>query len=203
MGFRPVLDIPVLDIDVIGSAYGFPPAGMVAGKNYGTPFIEFGAVHNATGGLLVANPIYVPRTLTVVALECEVTGGAAASNLRMGIYKDDGLGFPEDLVTGSDVSVSTVAAGIKTGVINVSLDQGLYWLAHVRQDVGNPGFADIKGYTGIIGTSGAFRLSGGTGSGWRDGLGNHQGALPNPFPPGAGTIQDNAPAAVRVMMTIG
>lgn len=198
MGFRPSAP----SIEVIGSAFGFPPLAMVGAKSYGTPFVEFGALTNQTGGLLSCTPIWVPRSLSVDALEIEVTTGAATSNFRMGIYEDTGLGFPGALVAGSEVSVATTAAGIQTGVIAAALTQGLYWLAGVRQGTGNPTMVGIAGYTGVVGTSGALRISGGMGAGWRDGVGNHAGALPNPFPSGAGTIQDNAPSFPRIMMRV-
>ena len=57
------------------------------------------------------------------------TGGAA----RIGLYADNGAGYPGALVAGSDggALIATSGAAVQSNTINLTLQSGWYWLASI------------------------------------------------------------------------
>lgn len=110
---------------------------------------RFGATHNRryvagmltnatalTTGVVAANtlialPFYVGETTLFDLLGCQVTTAGASSNVRMGIYADDGNVFPSTLINES-AAISSATVGMKEHTIptaNQTFSPGLYWLA--------------------------------------------------------------------------
>lgn len=93
--------------------------------------------NNALGnGILRVAPMFVPRGITLDRLGLEVTGaGDADSVLRIGIYKDNGDGFPGDLL----IDAGTVPGDAIAACAEITIDQivrkGLYWVGAVPQGV--------------------------------------------------------------------
>lgn len=79
-------------------------------------------------GSLKASPIYVGKNRTVDRIQAEVTTFGASSKLRLGIYADDGTGYPGALVVDSG-EIDAGSNGVKNVTIAASLSPGLYWLA--------------------------------------------------------------------------
>lgn len=77
----------------------------------------------------------VPSAITVTAIGAEITvAGDVGSKLRLGIYADDGNGFPAARV----VDAGTIAgdsATVQEVVCNVALTPGIYWIGGALQDV--------------------------------------------------------------------
>jgi len=85
-----------------------------------------------TNNTIYATPFCVGRTITIHQIESEVVLAGQRSDCRMGIYNDTGNGYPEKLISGSDVSsANTDSVGIitKTFAQDKLLLDGLYWLA--------------------------------------------------------------------------
>lgn len=83
-----------------------------------------------TANVLRAIPFIVPKTITVDRIAINVTT-LLTGNVRFGIYRDNGLGYPGSLVLDGG-AVSTATAGVKSVAINQVLNGGqLYWLAIV------------------------------------------------------------------------
>lgn len=86
-----------------------------------------------TANTLRAWPIIVPKGFTFSGFVTEITTNVGASTYRIGIYTDNGSGYPDALVANSDVGNidSAAAAAIRTSTLaaNVTLTPGLYWLA--------------------------------------------------------------------------
>lgn len=109
-------------------------------------------------GSLRATVFPVPRQITVTELHCEVTvAGDAGSVVRMGIYADDGFGYPGALLVdgGTDIATTT---GMKVVAFSaVTLLAGNYWVAAVYQGgtVTQPTVRVISTAAVAIGTSSA------------------------------------------------
>lgn len=83
--------------------------------------------------VLRLTPMDVPLALTLTGLAIEVTSAGDASCVsRLGIYADDGTGYPGALV----LDAGTVAAdstGVKTITISQALTTGRYWVGAATQ----------------------------------------------------------------------
>jgi hypothetical protein len=94
-----------------------------------------------TAGDLYCMPVVLPYdSVTLQALGLDVTtAGSAGSVARMGIFADDGTGYPGALVAGSEVSgIVTTATGFKSGTLAAPLTirGGFYWFGLVAQTAG-------------------------------------------------------------------
>lgn len=73
-------------------------------------------------------PVVVPNRVTLSKLGAEITAaGAAGSLLRLGIWADDGTGFPAALVADAGTIDGTVVGVQEIGSLAVKLKPGLYW----------------------------------------------------------------------------
>jgi len=162
-----------------------------------------GSYHGGTGSntaSIVANRLYatylvIPRAVTVDRIGLTVYEAAEGAHLRLGIYRDDNLdAYPESLVLDAGV-VGGDTTGEKTITIDQHLPAGIYFLAFVAD--GTPKLwlqADPRWRCpmGQVGTGIGYY-----GNVWQV---NSQayGVLPNPFPTGAASINDEWQIAVRV-----
>ena len=83
-------------------------------------------------GTLYAYPVYVPNTITVKTLNLSVTTGQTGGVGHIGIYKDNGAGYPGALIydSGSNVGPTTTAMTVITPTAgSVVLNPGIYWIA--------------------------------------------------------------------------
>lgn len=79
---------------------------------------------------LRAYPVYFPRAVTIDKLATYVNTGVASSNIRIGIYTDNGSFYPDTLIVDSG-DISTASGGQKEATVTQSLSPDLYWFAHV------------------------------------------------------------------------
>lgn len=82
---------------------------------------------------LRAAPLYWPGGV-IDAIGIAVTTGAATSTVRLGIYADDGTGYPGALILDAG-TVNSTTTGHKEIVLStpILLPAGLYWLVGVAQ----------------------------------------------------------------------
>lgn len=104
----------------------------VTGRFYGLPEGATPVAVLTVASTLYAYPVYVPNEVTVSSLTISVTTGQTGGAAHFGIYKDNGAGYPGELVYDSGVvsgltSTTTVA---KTGVAT-TLNAGVYWIATI------------------------------------------------------------------------
>ncbi|KKK64549.1 hypothetical protein LCGC14_2983100, partial [marine sediment metagenome] len=84
-----------------------------------------------TADRLYALPCSITRPMTLDRLAFEVTGaGAGGTAARLGIYDDDGAGYPGALVVDAG-TVLVDGVGVKAITINQAIEPGLYWLGLV------------------------------------------------------------------------
>ena len=155
-----------------------------------------------------ARPIYIPTSHTFTAIGVGVNLAAAAGGVvRLGLYADNGSGYPGALVTDYG-TVSVAASGLASISITEALTAGnLYWLCAAFQ--GSPAtqalmyfddgaLSPIGGSTPYYAAGTGASLSpfpvtyGGLSSGY--GISGVAGALPNPFT--VGGSPDIAPAVM-------
>jgi parallel beta-helix repeat protein len=85
---------------------------------------------------LTACQVLVSEPCTITVIGCNVTVAAAGSFVRMGIYADNGHGYPGALVANSDtgqIDASTTGNKTFTYGTPLTLAPGVYWLAGVSQ----------------------------------------------------------------------
>lgn len=89
----------------------------------------------ATTGTLSANTLYflpfaVADACTVDRLAIEVTGATGAGKAHVGIFTNDSLAVPGDLLVDSG-EISLATTGVKTSTVSTALAPGWYWSAFV------------------------------------------------------------------------
>ncbi len=136
---------------------------------------------------LRAIPFVVSKVMTVDQMAVNVTTAGTASNVRVGIYADNGNNYPGALVVDAGTAVTT-STGVKTFTtgLPVTLDPGLYWLAHTAdgsaaatlRTFAVASLHPVLGYASTLPTNAQF--------GWD--VSRTYAALPNPFTAGAAAI---------------
>jgi hypothetical protein len=91
------------------------------------------ATTGPTVNTLYAMPFFVSRTTKFDTIEYELTTQGAGSQVRLGVYFDNGNGYPGKLLFGSADVTGTNPAGAKVATITAAsqvFNPGLYWLAY-------------------------------------------------------------------------
>lgn len=163
-----------LDAGLANNAFPWPR--LKTGRWYSNSIDTGGAVSNGPG-IIVYHPWLFPRGGTFDRITLEVITAVAASNVRIGVYSDDGTGNPSALIQEFG-SIDSTTVGTKILTINWSTTPGsLYHVATLPQG-GTPG---IRG-----GTRGWFQVPtfgatppAGTAFAQYNNAGGQNGALPN------------------------
>jgi Collagen triple helix repeat (20 copies) len=134
---------------------------------------------------LRAFPWRVHKPITLTQLRAEVSTLLASSSFRLGLYEDNGSGYPGALVAGSDVSAfDSSTAGVKPNIFAapITLAAGLYWVA-----INNSGTPTLRGISvAAIDPVLGFNPAGGTSCNYTClSIAQAYGAMPNAFPAGA------------------
>lgn len=84
-------------------------------------------------GNLRLHPWYVPRSLSITRIGADVgTVGEAGSKFRLGIYADNGNGYPGALVVDAG-QINGDSATVQELTISQTLAPGLYWIGGATQ----------------------------------------------------------------------
>lgn len=151
---------------------------------YGTP-----STLAVTVGSLRASPFFVGVNKAFDRIQCEVTTFGASSKVRLGVYSDNGSGYPGALVVDSG-ELDAGSNGVKPATISVSLTPGVYWLAIL----GGTATCTYRTFGGASLLSTIFGWDSAMGATTRDphfSVAKTYGALPDPFTAGA-TINTTA-----------
>ncbi|OZE77241.1 hypothetical protein CH305_18570 [Rhodococcus sp. 15-649-2-2] len=82
-----------------------------------------------------AQPWLLDRSVTIDRIGVEVTvAGGAGTKWRLGIYADNGNGYPGALVLDADAVAGDVVGMIEKTITALRLPAGLWWVAAVMQD---------------------------------------------------------------------
>lgn len=144
-------------VDLTATLPTKPSAFMRSGVYYTAPGIS-GTATFANGNAR-AIPLWVPRSLSVdrIGIEVVTTPGSVGALIRLGIYSDDGNGFPGAVLLDAG-TVDPTSTGVKELTINQALTPGLYWLTAVVQ--GAPVTTPVMRTT----TSGQLQVGGESGT---------------------------------------
>lgn len=111
-----------------------PPSGTYV---FPTSVATSGTTASLTNGTLRVSPVFIPQTLQITRMGAEVTViGDVGSKLRIGVYADNGAGYPGALVldagqiAGDSATVQEITLGS-----TLTLNRGWYWLGGVVQSV--------------------------------------------------------------------
>jgi hypothetical protein len=179
-----------------GAAGATGPAGLGLGAAW-VPGNYYAALATTGTLLLVANELWAEpfivgsaHTFPNLAIEFQIAGSTGAV-CRVGIYADNGAGYPGALVLDAGAIPATVAhVGIpQLAALAEALPPGLYWLCVAGQGSPTTQPTLVAGTNNSVMPSvfsplGAGNLST-TGAYQGYGLTGVAGALPNPFPAGA------------------
>ena len=120
---------------------------MVASRFYGLPAGATPGTLLTVTGTLYAYPYYVPSSILIKTIGIYTTSGQTGGAARIGIYADNGSGYPGSLVSGTDggALAATSGAAVQNNTINVTLGAGWYWLASIFTASGTfPTVADVS-----------------------------------------------------------
>jgi len=86
-------------------------------------------------GTLRVTPVYIPTAVTITKLGAEVTSaGEAGSKVRLGIYADNGNGYPGSLLLDAG-TINGDSATVQEITVSQALTPGLYWFGGAVQVV--------------------------------------------------------------------
>jgi len=182
-----IADGVILDVDVAAKGITYPRSG-----SYLQPPHTNVQTLVLTLNELRACPLPVGKAVTLDRIGLEVTTAVATAVVRLGIYADDGNGYPGALVLDAG-TIDASTTGFKEIVINQALAAGLYWLVGVAQTAAPTVRATSGAVPGLsVATSqstlaGAYTQAGVT------------GALPANFTAGGSVVTGGSKVLVRVV----
>lgn len=112
---------------VLGSVYVRRKSGLYYTPN-GTP-----STLVVTQNRMYCQPFWVGNAITLDRIGIGFTTAASGSAVRLGIYADNGSGYPGSLVLDAGTVATATGTGEPEITINQALTPGLYWLAGVAQ----------------------------------------------------------------------
>lgn len=122
-------------MEVLAPPFPLPHPGYVAGR-----WIKPFSVHQIGAGSALSNgnvrllPFYVPSRLKIDRIGVRVTTLFAGGNVRCGIYRHDAaLGKPIGAPLCDSGNMSTSAADLVEGTVDLTMEPGWYW-AGVNSD---------------------------------------------------------------------
>lgn len=113
---------------------------------YGAPPSITPVATITTASTIAVYPLFIPA-VTIKTLNLSVTTGQSGANAHIGIYADNGSGYPGTQVFESGAFGSLASTGIivNTPVTPIVLNSGLYWIASIFTATGT--FASVIGIT--------------------------------------------------------
>jgi hypothetical protein len=80
---------------------------------------------------LYAYPVYIPGNLPIKTLNISVTTGQTGGAAHIGIYQDNGAGYPGALIydSGAITGLTSTAVSTITPTTPLTIGGGLYWIA--------------------------------------------------------------------------
>lgn len=107
---------------------------MQASRFYGLPMGDTPGTILTVTGTLYAYPYFIAGPTTIKTIGMYTTTGQTGGAAYVGLYADNGAGYPGNLVTGSaniTALACTSGAAAQTATISLTLNGGWYWLASI------------------------------------------------------------------------
>lgn len=120
--------------ETVGKNY-FVPGNYLSGWYYVFNSASSTATANTGGNnIMRVSPAVITSTLPISRLWVEHTAaGEATSVFRIGIYADDGTGWPGSLVLDAGTVAMSGAAAVQEVTVSLTLAPGLYWVGGAVQ----------------------------------------------------------------------
>ena len=184
----------VVDSSSYGLNGGYMAMGATMNQWYGAPADATGlttAVLTTTATIRVL-PFVAQKVMTINGISVSVQTTAASAQVRLGLYRDSGGGYPQELVVDAG-TVATTTTGHRTicpsgctttgdGTLPVTIQPGLYWIAINNNSIAHTlrgyAVANLNPVTGYPTSYGTLRNVG-----WQ--VASTYTNLPTPFPSGA------------------
>lgn len=105
----------------------------VTGRFYGLPLGVTPVAVLTVASTLYAYPIYIPNTVTISTLNISVTTGQTGGACHIGLYKDNGSGYPSTLVFDSGAISGLTSTTVVTSTLSPTqtVNAGWYWVASI------------------------------------------------------------------------
>jgi hypothetical protein len=104
---------------IYAGSFGAPLGPWVTGQFYGTMGSTTEAVQTVTA-TLYATPVFIPNLVTVKSLNLSVTTGETGGAADIGIYADNGAGYPGTLVYDSGALTTLTGTAVKTQTLSTT-----------------------------------------------------------------------------------
>ncbi len=177
----------------------------VSGRFYGAPPSTTPVGILTVTATTYAYPLYIPAT-TISTVSMSATTGQTGGNARVGLYADNGAGYPGALVRDFGAIGALTGTGIVTSTLSATqaVNSGLYWVSSIFTASGT--FPTVTGATAAYTNPLAAQLGFGTALAALAPSGNAPtgisvagtyGALPATFATGA-TLTVNAATPIAV-----
>lgn len=121
-----------------GSYYASGAGGFIgvaphaSGSRYVSQIVSSTTTSATTASRLIVTPFWVPSSGTYDRIGAEVTSGAAASTVRLGIWADTGSFYPGSLVLDAG-TIDGNSATFQEITISQYLSQGVVWIGAAAQ----------------------------------------------------------------------
>lgn len=104
----------------------------VTGRFYGWPAGAVGSTFLTVTSTLYAYPLYIPAT-TIKTVSNAATTGQTGGNSHIGLYADNGAGYPGNLVSDFGVIGALTGTGVVTSTLTspLAVNSGLYWVSSI------------------------------------------------------------------------
>lgn len=172
-----------------------------SGRNFSIALNQAASSTTAQGNnSLRAWPFWVLSPVTIVNLRMQTNTAVASSQMRVGLYADNGQGYPGNLVAGSDVAaLDGTVPGVKinTFASAITLTPGLYWQVHNSINGINIRTIAVSALNPLLGNSAAM---GANSANTHLAIGSTYAALPAIFPASAVVTANGA--APLVLYTV-
>lgn len=175
-----------------------PLGFFVSGRYYTFTFGSVSTLSSIGNGGFRLYPVRIRERITIDQIACEITaGGSSGAVARLGIYKDNGYGYPGALLIDAGTVVATAIAAPASSISQV-IEPGLYWFAAALQGapVSEPTFRTSTGGDPSIGALTMLETIQSANVGY--GTTGITGALPSTFPAGATKVASAIRIGVRI-----
>lgn len=167
------------------------------GRYYLPPYFQQQGASAPVNNFCYAVPFAIGRDLTLDRIGCYVTtAGNAGATLRLGIYDDDGTGFPGALLLDAGTVLADVAATARELTINLALTKRLVWLCMALQNAATsaPTVPVSAASSPAVGWTDLSNMAQGNARSYA--VSGISGALPATWPSGSEVLGNRAPMIV-------
>lgn len=136
-----------------------------------------------SANILYAQPLILGRIATINDLGINVTTGVASTEVKIGIYKDNGAMQPSSLLYDTGALATTTSSTFVSHALTtpLKLQPGLYWIVFSFNGTPSVRFVPLAGQVPLLGGDNVAATTG-TASSYYKSNTHPTGAMPDPYP---------------------